>query len=60
MEEFNLIKNLIIEINKKYRYLTPVHMIKELEYKRKVDMHELKLYEYFLSIIFNVDNEPIY
>ena len=35
-------------------------MIKEIEFRRKVDMHELKLYEYFIAIIFNVDNPEIY
>lgn len=44
IEEFMLIKNLMLELNKKYRYLIPTHTMKDIEYKRKVDMDELKFY----------------
>lgn len=31
--------------------------MKEIEYKRKVEMHELKLYDYFMYIIYHSDKE---
>ena len=36
VEEFMLAKNLILEVNKKQRYVVATHTIKEVEYKRKV------------------------
>ena len=60
LEEFYLLKNLMIEINKKCKYLTPTHLIKEIEFKRKVEMHELKLYEYFMLVISVVTDPEIY
>lgn len=53
-------KNLILELNKKYRYITQVQTIKQAEYRRKVEMHELKLYPYFMAMIYNVENAEIY
>lgn len=55
-----LVKNLILELNKKHRYLTLTHTIKDVEYKRKVEMDELKLYEYFMYLIYDVGSEDIY
>lgn len=51
LEEFHLLKNLLIEVNKRAKYITITNHMKEVEYKRKVEMHELKLYEYFMLII---------
>lgn len=53
-------RSLILELNKKHRYITPVHTLKEVEYRRKVEMHELKLYPYFMLLIFNVTTPDIY
>jgi hypothetical protein len=52
-------RSLMLELNKKHRYITPVHTLKEVEYRRKVDMHELKLYPYFMLLIFNVEAADI-
>ena len=60
VEEFMLAKNLILELNKKHRYIVLTHTIKEVEYKRKVEMEELKLYEYFMYLIYDVEAEDIY
>jgi hypothetical protein len=60
VEEFSLMKNLIIELNKKNRCIVPVHMSKETEYRRKVEMDELKLHEYFLLMIYEVGDAEFY
>jgi len=33
-----------------------VHTIKDIEYRRKVEMNELKLHEYFLLMIYEINN----
>jgi hypothetical protein len=60
VEEFSLMKNLIIELNKKNRCIVPVHMSKETEYRRKVEMDELKLHEYLLLMIYEVGDAEFY
>lgn len=60
IEEFSLMKNLILELNKKNRCIVQVHTTKLIEYRRKVEMYELKLYEYFLLMIYEISNPEIY
>lgn len=52
-------RSLMLELNKKHRFITPVHTLKEVEYRRKVEMHELKLYPYFMLLIFHAQGEDI-
>lgn len=49
----------MLELNKKHRFIN-ISSSKEIQYRRKVDMHELKLYPYFMFIIYKVNNEDIY
>lgn len=53
-------KNLLIEVNKKCKYLSLSHTMKEVEVKRKVEMQELKLFDYFMEVIRIVSDPEIY
>lgn len=61
--QFELAKNLFIEVNKKLKFLTVNNTIRdkdlEKEYKRKVEMNKLRLIEELLDMVYLVEAEAI-
>jgi hypothetical protein len=61
--EFELAKNIFGEINKKARLFSVSNVIREKEvvkeYKRKVSLHEVKLMDVLIQIIYFVEDEEI-
>ena len=53
-------KNLILEINKKHKFIQVVYMSKDNEYRRKIEMNELRLSEYFMYMIYEINTPDIY
>ena len=61
--QFELAKNFFVEINKKLKYLSVSNTIRdkdlEKEYRRKVEMKQLRLIDSIIEMIYYIELEAI-